>query len=484
MAKNKKTRQRTQRASLERRAKRLDGRGQRADAGFGSGAAFGLGGGESGAPLDPAVAVRDAIDDAIAQAANAAGCRCSRDHSGQLDAVMPPLVDASAPVARLPRVQAAAMAHVRAMLLAVVEQRWQQGWEPADVLRLARRRLSRVHVYLLGAAVAEQLSRYPADSVEVRWDDQLQAAGWRSRAEGASALADAMGSWPGGWPALARPTVELIGMLAAQGTLPPVSAAPGGLAQKARAARSSADRAADVDAKVLAKVRALLAKAESTDYPAEAETFTAAAQSLMARHSIDAALLAASQPDSGQGDGVRCLRLDVEAPYENAKALLLQCIADANRCRAVWASDAGFSNVIGYPSDLLAVEVLYTSLLVQALTSLTAAGRSAEAGARSRSATFRRSYLHSYAQRIGERLTLASETTTNEVAAGTSQALLPVLAARSKAVEDTVEELFPHVQRKATSTVDPAGWASGRAAADLASLAPGAEVGDGSTAGR
>jgi hypothetical protein len=50
----------------------------------------------------------------------------------------------------------------------------------------------------------------------------------------------------------------------------------------------------EVDERILARVRALLAKAESTNYPAEAETFTAGAHALMARHSIDHALLAAA----------------------------------------------------------------------------------------------------------------------------------------------------------------------------------------------
>ena len=43
--------------------------------------------------------------------------------------------------------------------------------------------------------------------------------------------------------------------------------------------------------------RALLAKAEATDDPAEAETFTAKAQELMTRHAVDEAVLRSSQQD-------------------------------------------------------------------------------------------------------------------------------------------------------------------------------------------
>jgi hypothetical protein len=47
------------------------------------------------------------------------------------------------------------------------------------------------------------------------------------------------------------------------------------------------------DRRMLDRVRALLAKAESTEFPKEAEALSARAQELMARHRIDRALLAA-----------------------------------------------------------------------------------------------------------------------------------------------------------------------------------------------
>ena len=59
------------------------------------------------------------------------------------------------------------------------------------------------------------------------------------------------------------------------------------------AASPHVPRAAPVDDKLLLRVRQMLAKAESTTYEAEAEAFTAAAQQLMARPSIDEAMLSA-----------------------------------------------------------------------------------------------------------------------------------------------------------------------------------------------
>ena len=46
--------------------------------------------------------------------------------------------------------------------------------------------------------------------------------------------------------------------------------------------------------KMLARIRALLAKAEATTFVEEADAFTAKAQELMARHAIDAAAVESS----------------------------------------------------------------------------------------------------------------------------------------------------------------------------------------------
>ena len=59
-------------------------------------------------------------------------------------------------------------------------------------------------------------------------------------------------------------------------------------------ARPRPRRAGRSGSRMLDRVRALLAKAESTTFPAEAEALTGKAQELIARHSIDEALLAAA----------------------------------------------------------------------------------------------------------------------------------------------------------------------------------------------
>jgi hypothetical protein len=109
---------------------------------------------------------------------------------------------------------------------------------------------------------------------------------------------------------------------------------------------------------------------------------------------------------------------------------------------------------------------------VQATTAMMHAGAQRDAYGRSRTRSFRLSFLTSYAQRIGERLADSAGVAQQQAAAespGTD--LVPVLAARDSAVEDAVDEMFPELtKRSVTSGTDREGWLRGRAAADLAPL--------------
>jgi hypothetical protein len=219
---------------------------------------------------------------------------------------------------------------------------------------------------------------------------------------------------------------------------------------------------------MLEKVRALLAKAESTEFEEEADALTAKAQQLMSRHAIDQAML------SSQAEGEVPLgrRIGIDDPYAQGKAGLLATVAGANRCRAVWMSAYGFSTIVGFPADLEAVEILYTSLLVQAIRALTAAGPVRDRAGRSRTRSFRQSFLIAFAGRIGERLHGAAMAATEEATETHGSRLLPVLAGRNSAVDEAYESMFPHLTQSSARISNGAGWAAGRAAADLAHLGP------------
>ncbi|MGK9460250.1 DUF2786 domain-containing protein [Streptomyces sp. G6] len=317
---------------------------------------------------------------------------------------------------------------------------WRRGWQPADLVRIVRRELDDTHVRLVAALIRAQA---PDDRPRgPRWTAQLDAV-----PDQAPPRTDRFSH--------ATAVLELYRLLLRLPVLEPLEAprAPGAPRGEARP-----------ESRALARIRALLAKAEATGFPEEAEALSAKAQELMARHSVDEALLAAGAPSP---DAPGACRIGVEPPYEQAKAVLLDAVADANHCRAVWNEALGFSTVVGFEGDLESVELLYTSLLVQAEAAMAKAEAAQRAGGRKRTKTFRQSFLAAYAHRAGTRLRAAAEAATAEGGAAAGVDLLPVLASREVAVTDRLERLFPETTTTRLRGVsDAAGWTEGTRAAD------------------
>lgn len=232
--------------------------------------------------------------------------------------------------------------------------------------------------------------------------------------------------------------------------------------------RGTPEREPPLNEKLADRIGALLAKAESTDYEAEAEALTAKAQDLVTRYAL-ARLLERIEGDTRTAAAIGARRIWIDAPYVEAKASLLAAVAQANRCRAVLVEELGFLTVVGEPHDLDVVDLLGTSLLVQANAAMLRHGAQVDHYGRSRTRSFRQSFLLSYAVRIGERLRAVDSTALAE--SEQRDRLLPVLRAGREAVDEHTERLFPRLQTgRASRTIDGQGWAAGRAAADLARL--------------
>jgi hypothetical protein len=350
-----------------------------------------------------------------------------------------------------------------ASLLREVEHAWRRGWQPAELARVARREYATRHRRCVVDAIAAQMRSYSAATVDRQWQAQLAALDaqvwWKHDDHYVTVWGDRQN--------LERAEVivimiEVLHLLAALPTIAQVGPMPG------TAVPAVLTPPADLDQRMLHRIRALLAKAESTDFPEEAEAFTAKAQELMARHRIDHALLVAK---SGERDQPVTRRVSIDNPYEAAKTLLLQVVAEANSCRAVWMKRFGFTSVVGFPADLESTELLFTSLLVQATRVMTQAKPSTDTYGRNTTRSFRQSFLTAYASRIGERLDAATAGVDREMSTSVGAAqLLPVLAARDDAVRGAFEKQFPELTQHATAINNRDGWASGRAAADRASL--------------
>ena len=227
-----------------------------------------------------------------------------------------------------------ALTELRTELADAVDSAWRKGWQPADLLRLARRDLPAASVEVLGDLLVADLARYAQATVTPSWLDQLAAAEvgawWPVDREPLSARVTRHGGDLVEVCLTALPVMIFLRGLVRLEALDPL---PGQW-------REPVDGRGDVDQRVLERVRLLLAKAEATTYPAEAETFTAGAQALMARHSIDRALLDAARPEH---DAPRGRRIGVDRPYQQAKVMLLGVVAHANRCRSVWTKESASS---------------------------------------------------------------------------------------------------------------------------------------------
>ena len=354
----------------------------------------------------------------------------------------------------------------RGLELALVrrfEQFWSNGWLPLDLVEHLRRLVPAAVHDLARDAIAVQVSRYARATMHPRWWESIVQAEVRPdrRPDGPSTR---------GWatrnlvmpPELLEAVLTILRALIKAWVLPTVVPPPG--TDAARRAAQDVEATAGIDPKVLARVRALLAKAESTAFPEEAEALSAKAQDLMNRYALEQAVV---EGEDAQRRSVITVRMWLDPPYVQPKTLLVQAVARANRCQSVALNGTDMVNIVGHESDVDVVQILVTSLLVQAGRAMAKEARSTTSGGRTRSRSFRQSFLVAYAGRIGERLRESSEGTTEAVA---DDRLLPVLAARVSAVDDAVGELFGDLSSKAISAYDREGQAAGRSAADAASL--------------
>ncbi|BCJ45004.1 hypothetical protein GCM10010168_84220 [Actinoplanes ianthinogenes] len=328
---------------------------------------------------------------------------------------------------------AEADAVLRAALGEEFNRLFRHGWQPVELHRAIARRGDPIQGRLVAEAAAAFLAG--KDPVDPDWRAQVvQIRIAEGRRPDRIALLDAS-----------------LGLLAELRLLPPIEILIPPPGTPATTVHHHADK------RVLDRVRALLAKAEATDFPAEAESYSAKAQELITRYRIEEV----TAPAVDVVPFAR--RVGVDHPYENEKASLLDAVGRANSCRTVWSPELGFSTIFGFDADIDAVELLYTSLLVQANRAMT---RDEPAKGRARVKAFRRSFLIAYAARIGERLRQAAD----REYAGHGD-LLPVLRNRDLQVRAAMEKVFPRTVRARGSRVDSLeGWESGRAAADEARL--------------
>ncbi len=353
------------------------------------------------------------------------------------------------------------------------------GWQPADVAHLVRRNGTQRSTRLIVGYLAQHARRTNAATrAPLEWLSQLQDLGALDPTQRTviGGHGDVIDRWarveqldPDEVRTIATDTLTVLDRAPRVGELltPPPR---WGVSNKGTLPHHVP--VGEIDAKALKTIRALLAKAEATTFEAEAEAFTAKAQELMTRHSIDAAILAASTAAGGHRD-IHSRRVHIDNPYADEKATFLAAIAHVNGAKCVWSPSAGFSTLMGYPVDLQLTDVLFTSLLVQA----THASATATAhDKRLRTPSFRRAFLVSFADRVAERLELTRAKVTHLAEADYGSALVPVLARKAAEVQSAYAEAFPNATNMPARRYNANGWHAGRQAADRADIGAGAAL--------
>ena len=361
---------------------------------------------------------------------------------------------------------------------------YEGGWQPADIAHTVKRQTNAKAHRLVIAMIANDARRGDAvHRAPELWLEQLEDLG--AYDPGRSAIVGGHDDPLGGWARAEKMFIdeklttglELIGQLLMSPRQPllvdPPSKWP---ASNRGSVPQPTVRAGVVDAKALKLIRALLAKAEATTFEAEAESFTAKAQEMMTRYSIDAAVLASSARTDGGASGapgVVSRRVHIDAPYADEKATFLAVIADVNGANAIWSPQVGVSTITGFPVDLQLTDLLFTSLLVQAQRSSSDA---TSTDRRLRTPSFRRAFLVSFAHRIGERLETTRGQASAEAAQQYGSALVPILADREAAVSAESTRLFPNTASMKRRSYNALGWHAGRNAADRAQIGHGEAI--------
>ncbi len=367
-----------------------------------------------------------------------------------------------------------------ALLAQLVDLAWAHGWQPAELHRQGRLGCTSASgARLVAWAIAADHVGRRSVTLDPRWTAQVEALSLPA--------SDGRSGWVRRWRLAEglegeRAVEAMVDALANLRDLPrldPILPPPGSGPNRSRPARPKSTPPAGAAADpVLQRIRALLAQAESTTFEAEATTFTAKAQELMTRHAIDLAMIHGDDQTADEEPII--IRLPVDAPYADAKSLLLQTVAGAGRCRTVHVRALGLTTVIGFASDVAAAELLFTSLLLQAQRALDDAARRAPAGTRARSQSYRSAFLLAYTTRIGDRLEEINAAVYADVAAEQGSDFLPVLRSRADAVDEVLAARFGDLESgRVRGGWDPAGWASGQVAADNARLGAGDLIGGG-----
>lgn len=202
------------------------------------------------------------------------------------------------------------------------------------------------------------------------------------------------------------------------------------------------------------KVALLLAKAEGTDNPAEAEAYTAKAEELMLKHGIEEAHVQAKRPGA-KADPIIIERIHIKGTYESATVTYGYAVAPSFHCKSYQSKnqrDGGlFIWLVGHTSDVEQAAILVRSMLVQSEMAMRHwwenGGRERSGYDRSTKKLARRQFMFGFGNGVRERLREIHNRVVEESEPGTAL----VLFDRAKKVDYWVDEYLTFGKNRSRS---------------------------------
>lgn len=225
------------------------------------------------------------------------------------------------------------------------------------------------------------------------------------------------------------------------------------------------------------KIHALLAKAASSEFAAEREALTEAAERLMVKWGIDDAMV----DSAGRSKDRRAVPI-IQRSYVVegiGAALLAETVGPAVArglapVRTLIARGNPIWWCIGYADDIARIELYVPSLMDQcrdAWRDQLRAWGPAWFWSGSERERARVAFFSAFGWRVEARL---RQLFRDEVAAQTGDGSALVVVGRQEAVNDEVRRLHPHLKQTRDRRLDAEGALAGRAAGDAAAFAAGA----------
>lgn len=233
----------------------------------------------------------------------------------------------------------------------------------------------------------------------------------------------------------------------------------------------TAKKPADL-AKMKARINALLAKAESSNFPEERDAFNAGAEKLMLRLGISVAELEAA--GKTKAEKIVEVRRSYNGDYAISLVAFVRAIADGFGHLTVLQSQgyklSRSAYIIGHESDVEQFLILHDSLNLQVRSALRAwqkANLEARRGLTEHQKYLQhRSFIEGFGQQVGRRL--AARRTTEEVTASPGAAL--VLYSKESRISDWVNEAYPKLGKSRGHSHSYAGYSAGQASGAKANL--------------